>query len=147
MARKKAIHVPDPLERKDLEETARALNAQFTHTFARVQREYGEAGRRMAEAVNSALGEEFNAFQFDFYQTATMHLTDSPGVDETIAYPRAVTAALFVYKWGKGLAINKPCHIEDVLVGNGYIRRFLRELYRDIYALSLRISRQQKQES
>jgi len=147
MARKKGIHVPDPRERKVLEETARALNEQFKKTFTRVQYDYGEAGKRMAEEVNSALGEEFNAFLFDFYQTATAHLSDFPAGEETIAYPRAVTSTLFVHKWGKGLAVNKPCHIEDILVGNGYIRRFLRELYRDIYAQSQRIMRQQKQES
>ena len=116
-------------------ETAKALNAQFKSTFERIQHDYAGAGRRMAEAANAALeDQEFVDFLFGFFDSATTSLQMASPSEESDAYPQALTTAIFIHKWGRQKAINRPCHAEDLLVGNRYLRRFLREFYKDIYA-------------
>ena len=136
MARKKTQHQePDPLEQQMREETARALNAQFKDTFERVQQDYAGAGRCMAEAVYAAQDDQdFVDFLFEFYENATLVLRAKQDSDETNEFPQVMTGAIFMHKWSHQQAVNVPCHVEDVLVGNRYLRRFIREFYRDIHA-------------
>ena len=119
-------------------ETAIALNAQFKSTFERVQHDYAGAGRRMAEAANAALeDQEFGDFLFGFFDSATTSLQMASPSEESDAYPQALTTAIFILKWGRQKAMNRPCHAEDLLVGNRYLRRFLREFFRDIYVANV----------
>lgn len=117
------------------EETAQALNSQLKSTFERVQHDYAGVGRRMAEAANAALeDQDFVDFLFGFYDSATTSFQMTCPGDESDAYPQALTNAIFIQKWGRQKAMNRPCHAENLLVGNRYLRRFLREFFRDIYA-------------
>ena len=134
--RKPETHQPDPAEQQMREETARALNSQLKSTFERVQHDYPGVGRRMAEAANAALeDQEFVDFLFGFYDSATTSLQMANAEDESDAYPQALTTAIFIQKWGRQKAMNRPCQAEVLLVGNRYLRRFLREFFRDIYAV------------
>lgn len=144
--RKPVTHEPDPLEQQMREETARALNAQFKGTFERIQHDYAGTGRRMAEAVYAVKDDqEFVDFLFGFYESATMLLRAPQDSDETNEFPQVMTTVLFMHKWSHQRPINVPCHVEDVLVGNRYLRRFIREFYRDIHAQGN--ASEQKQES
>ena len=133
--RKPETHKPDPAEQQMREETAQALNAQLKSTFERIQHDYAGTGKLMAEAANAALeDQEFVDFLFGFYDSVTTSLQMTGPGEESDAYPQALTTAIFIHKWGRQKAMNRPCHAEDLLVGNRYLRRFLREFFRDIYA-------------
>ena len=134
---KKTKHTqdPDPLLQKEHEETIHALNAVFRQTFERVQKDYADVGRRMAESVNDALEEQdFMDFLYHFYNSSTAALQMPTKATEEDGYPQALTMALFMYKWGHQKAVNVPCHVEELLVWNRYLRQFMREFYSDIYA-------------
>lgn len=127
------------------EETARALNAQFKGTFERVQHDYAGAGRRMAEAAYAVQDDQdFVDFLFEFYENATLVVRAKQDSDETNEFPQVMTSALFMHKWSHQQAINVPCHVEDVLVGNRYLRRFIREFYHDIHAQGTANARKQE---
>jgi len=125
----------DPLLQKEHEETIHALNAVFRQTFERVQKDYADVGRRMAESVNDALEEQdFMDFLYHFYNSSTAALQMPTKATEEDGYPQALTMAAFMYKWSRQKPVNVPCHAEELFVGNRYLRQFMREFYRDLYA-------------
>lgn len=132
---KKQTQDPDPLLQKEHEETIHALNTVFRQTFERVQKDYADVGRRMAESVNDALEEQdFMDFLYHFYNSSTAALQMPTKATEEDGYPQALTMAAFMYKWGRQMPVNVPCQAEELLVGNRYLRQFMREFYSDIYA-------------
>lgn len=132
--KKKESQEPDPLDKETLEELQVALNRQLKETFIRVQKDYGYVGKKMAESVNAILGDpDFVNFLFLFYDGSRMRMDNPTWPNEEEAYPEAIHSELFFYKWKRQLPINVPCHIEDVLAGDRYLRRFMREFFLDTY--------------
>ena len=116
------------------EELRNALYQQVKTTFNRVQRDYGSVGVKMAQSLTDILvDQDFVGFLFGFYDGARVHLESQSGTDEHLAYLQVMSDALFFHKWQHQLPINTPCHVEEILAGNRYLRRFLRELFRDTY--------------
>lgn len=132
--RKKDSQEPDPFEQVMLEELQRALNKQFSATIIRVQKDYGPEGVKMAKAADAILrDQDFVDFLFDFYDGARVLLDTPIGTDEIKAYPQILSHALFLFKWQHQLPLNDLCHTEDVLAGDRYLRRFMREFFIDTY--------------
>lgn len=121
-------------EKAELEELQASLNRQFSYTYNRVPRDYGEAGTRMAEsALTATQDQEFVDFLFEHFTIVTTSMEMSVYHDANETFAQSLTLAAFMFKTGRGLPVNVPCHAEDVLVGNRYLRRFLREFTLDIY--------------
>ena len=135
MARKTEKPGPPPSEQELRDEMQKALNSHLHSTFLRIQNSYAGIGTRMAEAANVTLqDQDFVSFLFCLYNSSSTLLQATRHIDEHDAYPQAMLTALLLHKWETRSAINAPCHIEDILVENRYLRRFVRELFRDIYA-------------
>ena len=126
---------PDPFEKEMLIELQNALNQQFSATFHRVQKDYGSVGVKMAKAADAILyDQDFVDFLFGFYDGARVHLDMQVGAEDHLqAYPRVLSQALFIFKWQHQLPVNVPGHVESVLAGDRYLRRFLREFFIDTY--------------
>lgn len=121
-------------EKAELEELQASLNRQFSYTYNRVPRDYGEAGTRMAEsALTATQDQEFVDFLFEHFTSVTTSMEMSVYHDANETFAQSLTLAAFMFKTGRGLPVNVPCHAEDVLVGNRYLRRFLREFTLDVY--------------
>lgn len=121
-------------EKAELEELQASLNRQFSYTYNRVPRDYGEAGTRMAESALAATqDQEFVDFLFEHFTSVTTSMEMSVYHDANETFAQSLTLAAFMFKTGRGLPVNVPCHAEDVLVGNRYLRRFLREFTLDVY--------------
>ena len=135
MAQKKnESREPDPFEKEMLIELQNALNQQFSATFHRVQKDYGSVGVKMAKAADAILyDQDFVDFLFGFYDGARVLLDTPIGTDEIKAYPQIMSHALFFFKWQHQLPINALCHAEEVLAGNRYLRRFMREFFIDTF--------------
>ena len=136
MAQKKnESREPDPFEKEMLIELQNALNQQFSATFHRVQKDYGSVGVKMAKAADAILyDQDFVDFLFGFYDGARVHLDMQVGAEDHLqAYPRVLSQALFIFKWQHHLPVNVPGHVESVLAGDRYLRRFLREFFIDTY--------------
>lgn len=121
-------------EKAELEELHASLNRQFSYTYNRVQRDYGKAGTRMAESARTATqDQDFVDFLFEHFTsvTTTMEMSVYHDVNETFA--QSLTLAAFMFKTSRSLPVNVPCHAEDVLVGDRYLRRFMREFTLDVY--------------
>ena len=132
--RKKETPEPNPFEQEKLEELQAALNKQFSATFIRVQKDYGPEGAKMAKAADAILrDQDFVDFLFGFYDGARVLLDTPIGTDEIKAYPQIMSHALFFFKWQHQLPINALCHAEEVLAGNRYLRRFMREFFIDTF--------------
>ena len=121
-------------EKAELEELQASLNRQFSYTYNRVPRDYGEAGLRMAESARAATqDQDFVDFLFEHFMSVTTSKEMSASHDANETYAQSLTLAAFMFKTGLGLPVNVPCHAEDVLVGNRYLRRFMREFTLDVY--------------
>ena len=132
--RKKESQQSDTFEQEMLEELQTALNKQFSATFIRVQKDYGPEGAEMAKAADTILhDQDFVDFLFGFYDGARVLLDTPIGTDEIKAYPQIMFHALFLFKWQHQLPINALCHAEEVLAGDRYLRRFMREFFIDTY--------------
>ena len=136
MAQKnKESREPDSFEKEMLIELQNALNQQFSATFRRVQKDYGSVGVKMAKAADAILyDQDFVDFLFGFYDGARVLLDMPVGAEDNLqAYPRVLSQALFIFKWQHHLPVNVPGHVESVLAGDRYLRRFLREFFIDTY--------------
>lgn len=132
--KKTATHPLSEEEKAELEELLASLNRQFFYTIKRVQCDYGESGIRMAESARAATqDQDFVDFLFEHFTSVTTSMEMSAYHDANETYAQALTLAAFMFKTGRGLPVNIPCHAEDVLVGNRYLRRFLREFTLDVY--------------
>ncbi len=137
---------PNPIEQEMLEELQRALNQQFSETFVRIQKDYGQVGTRMAESANAILeDQDFVDFMFGFYDSTRVLLNTPTFPDQLQAYQQALSSALFVHKWEHGLPINVPCHAEEVIAGDRYLRRFLREFFNDTFKAKMAAKAHQTQ--
>ena len=123
---------PDSTEQEMLDELQYALNRQFSATLVRVQNDYGYVGARMAESANAITDDQdFVDFLFDFFYGIRVLLEMPIGTDEPQAYPQVLSHELFLNKWRYGQPINVPCHAEEVLARDRYLRRFMREFFMD----------------
>ena len=137
---------PDSTEQEMLDELQNALNRQFSATFVRVQNDYGHVGARMADSANAITDDQdFIDFLFGFYDGIRVLLEMPIGTSELWAYPQVLSHELFLNKWQHGLTINVPCHVEEVLAGDRYLRRFLREFFLDTYKAKMEAKNHQKQ--
>ena len=124
----------DSFEQKRLDELSRDLNQQFSETFSRIQTDYGTVGYEMAKSVNTALEDkDFSDFISKFYLNATNLLDGPMQPDRNRAYFLTLSTSIFFDKMMLGVPVNVPYHIEDVLAGDRYLRRFMREFCFDIY--------------
>ena len=132
---KKETRELDPFEKEMLIELQNALNQQFSATLHRVQKDYGSVGVKMAKAADAVLhDQDFVDFLFGFYDGARVLLDMPVGAEDHLqAYPRVLSQALFIFKWQHQLPINALCHAEEVLAGDRYLRRFMREFFIDTY--------------
>lgn len=120
-------------EKAELDELQTSLNRQFSITYSRVQHDYGDVGIRMAEsALAASTDQEFVDFLFEFFGSVRAALEISAYHDANETYAQSLTMAAFLYKMKLGLPINVPCHAEDVLVGDRYLRRFMRAFAHDV---------------
>ena len=121
-------------EKAELEELQASLNRHFSYTYNRVLRNYGEAGTRMAESALAATqDQDFVDFLFEHFTSVTTSMEMSVYHDVNETFAQSLTLAAFMLKTSRSLPVNIPCHAEDVLVGDRYLRRFLREFTLDVY--------------
>ena len=128
----------ESLEREAVEELNKSLNKQFTETFARVQNDYGEVGKKLASSAKTIPDDQnFVDFLFNVYDGIRINLKLFNKPDKAATYHHVITTSLLMYKMDNQLPINLPCHIERRLIEDRYLRRFLYEFYNDTYESSI----------
>ena len=144
--KKKESREYNPLEKEMLEELQKEFNRQINETFIRVQKDYGSVGTKMAESVNAILDDQdFVNFMILFYDGSRLRMANPTWSDEGEAYAVTMPSELFFFKWQSQLPVNVPCHIEDVLAGDRFLRRFMRELFLDTYKAKMAMKTPQNQ--
>ena len=122
----------DPSEMERMEDLSKALNLQIQKTFTRLQADYGSTGILMCESANQAAeNQDYTDFLFVFFECARNNMRQPQRPDDGCAYVNCFTTALLFYKMAHKEPINTPCSVERSLVQDRYLRRFLRELFRD----------------
>ena len=80
-----------------------------------------------------------------FYDGSRLRMDNPTWSDEGEAYAVTMPSELFFFKWQSQLPVNVPCHIEDVLAGDHFLRRFMRELFLDTYKAKMAMKTPQNQ--
>ena len=116
-------------EEQKQHDLAVSITNQFNQTVARVQLAYGTVGKLMGEsAVKAIKDDEFVSFLFLFVDGIQYFNTD----DKEPLFLQSVSSALLSYKLLQKLPINVSCHIEEVMLGDRYLRRFMMAFLDDV---------------